>query len=563
MTNKQYAQQFQLLANLMELHGESSYRIKSYANAYRILRGVTEPVHEMSLAQVKEVKGIGDAIGHKIQELRLQGQMQALEEYKAQTPTGVVELMGIKGLGVKKIKMLWQEMDLASPGELLYACNENRLMKIKGFGAKTQANVQQQLEYYFQSKNKFHYAKLEDEAQNLVLDIQETLGIEQVSLTGAIRRLMPELESIDILIAQADISVLFEEEILELVKHEAGSAIYRCQTLDQNFPVILYTCPPEFFGYNLLRTTGNEAFVQQFFEEQFANPIDWKSTNPAAFVEQSEEAIFELAAVPYIVPELRDLPKIIYKAKVNPLPQLIEEQDIRGVMHAHSTWSDGSNSIEEMARYCQEQGYAYLGLTDHSKSAFYANGLSAERVLEQMQEINQLNEKLAPFRIFKGIESDILGNGDLDYSDEILSKFDFVIASVHAHLRMDEQKATQRLLNAIKNPYTTMLGHPTGRLLLSRVGYPIDHKKIIDACAVHHVIIELNANPLRLDIDYTWIPYAMEKGVKIAINPDAHSLKGVHDIHFGVLAARKGGLTKEMCVSTLGLVEMQALLKGG
>lgn len=561
MTNKQYAQQFQLLANLMELHGESSYRIKSYANAYRILRGVKEPVQEMSLAQVKEVKGIGDAIGHKIQELRLQGKMQALEEYKAQTPTGVVELMGIKGLGVKKIKMLWQEMGLASPGELLYACNENRLMKIKGFGAKTQANVQQQLEYYFQSKNKFHYATLEDEAQNLVLDIQETLGIEQVRLTGAIRRLMPELESIDILIAKADITALFEEEILELVKQEEGSAIYTCQTLDQNFPVVLYTCPAEFFGYNLLRTTGNEAFVQQFFEQQFANPIDWKSTNPAAFLELSEEAIFELAAVPYLAPELRDIPKIIYKAKASPLPQLIEEQDIKGVMHAHSTWSDGSNSIEEMARYCQEQGYEYLGLTDHSKSAFYANGLSAERVLEQMQEINQLNEKLAPFKIFKGIESDILGNGDLDYSDEILSKFDFVIASVHAHLRMDEQKATQRLINAIKNPYTTMLGHPTGRLLLSRVGYPIDHKAVIDACAEYDVIIELNANPLRLDIDYTWIPYAMEQGVKIAINPDAHSLKGVHDIHFGVLAARKGGLTKEMCVSTLDRVAMQNLLK--
>ena len=561
MTNKQYAQQFQLLANLMELHGESSYRIKSYANAYRILRGVTEPVQEMSLAEVKQVKGIGDAIGLKIQELRLQGKMQALDEYKAQTPTGVVELMSIKGLGVKKIKMLWQEMDLASPGELLYACNENRLMKIKGFGAKTQANVQQQLEYYFQSKNKFHYATLEDEAQNLVLDIQETLGLEQVCLTGAIRRLMPELESIDILVAQADIQALFEEEILELVQQEEGSAIYICQTIDQNFPVIIYTCPASFFGYNLLRTTGNEAFVQQFFESQFDSPIDWKGTNPAAFLDLSEEAIFELATVPYILPELRDIPKILFKAKANPLPELVEETAIRGVIHAHSTWSDGSNSIEEMARYCQEQGYDYLGLTDHSKAAFYANGLSIERVLEQMKEIDELNVKLAPFKIFKGIESDILGNGDLDYPADILAQFDFVIASVHAHLRMDEQKATQRLLNAIRNPYTTILGHPTGRLLLSRVGYPIDHKAIIDACAEHQVVIELNANPLRLDLDYTWIPYALEKGVKIAINPDAHSLKGVHDIHFGVLAARKGGLTKEMCISTLDQAGIEMLFE--
>ena len=560
MTNKEYANQFQTLAKLMELHEENSYRIKSYTNAYRIIRGISDPVHEMNLAEVKQVKGIGDAIGQKIQELRLDGKMKLLEEYKAQTPPGIVQLLGIKGLGVKKIKMLWNELEIQSPGELLYACNENRLASLKGFGQKTQANMQQQLEYFFQSIDKFHYAKLEEEAENLVLDIQETLGTELVSLTGKIRRLEPILEAIAILVGQHDIQALFEQEILILNKHEANSAVYYCKTIEQAFPVILCTSDADFFGYNLLRTTGNETFNATLFETIFAEAIDWRHNNPEPLRGMSEAAIFEAAGLPFIAPEIRDVPKIIYKIQQTGTPQLLKEQEIRGILHAHSTWSDGANSLEQMATYIQEQGYEYLGISDHSKSAFYANGLQVERVLAQMKEIDQLNEKLAPFRIFKGIESDILYDGSLDYDPAILEQFDFVIASIHSTLRMSKEKATQRLIRAIQNPYTTILGHPTGRILLSRAGYPIDHEAVIDACAAHDVIIEINANPLRLDLDYTWIPYALEKGVKIAVNPDAHSLNGVHDVHFGVLAARKGLLCKEMCVNCLTADEFGTLI---
>ena len=561
MTNKEYANEFQTLAKLMELHGENSYRIKSYSNAYRIIRGVTEPVHEMSLAEVKTVKGIGDAIGLKIQELRKDGKMKMLEEYKSQTPSGVVQLLGIKGLGVKKIKSLWDELQIQSPGELLYACNENRLANLKGFGQKTQSNMKQQLEYFFQSIDKFHYAKLEEEAENLILDIQETLENELVSLTGKIRRLQPILEAISILIGQENIDLLFSSEILNLKKHEEGSPVYYCETVEDKLPVILCTCKSEFMGYNLLRTTGNEKFLRNFFEDFFPEPLDWKRNNPEILKGLSEAAIFERANLSFIPPEIRDIPKILYKTKGKPLPELLEEKDIKGVLHAHSTWSDGANSLEQMAEYIKGQGYEYLGITDHSKAAFYANGLQVDRVLAQMEEIDSLNQKLAPFRIFKGIESDILFNGELDYDDSILEKFDFVIASVHSTLRMNKEKATQRLITAIKNPYTTILGHPTGRILLSREGYPIDHKAVIDACAENNVIIEINANPLRLDIDYTWIPYALEKGVKIAVNPDAHSLEGVHDIHFGVLAARKGMLTKEMCINCYGMEAFSEYLK--
>lgn len=560
MTNKEYANAFQTLAKLMELHEENSYRIKSYNNAYRIIRGVSDPIHEMSLATVKQIKGIGDAIGQKIMELQQDGKMKMLEEYKSTTPPGIVQLLSIKGLGVKKIKLLWQELEIQSPGELLYACHENRLIGLKGFGAKTQASIKKQLEYFFQSIDKFHFAQLEEEAENLVLDIQEILGTELVSLTGKIRRLEPILEAIAIIIGQQDIQAIFEEKVLELVQQHEEAPIYYCKTIDQGFPVVICTSDPEFFGYNLLRTTGTEQFNKDLFETAFASPIDWRHNNPEQLKGWQETEIFAAANLPFIAPEIRDVSKIIDKTKLQKVPQLIQEQDIKGVVHAHSTWSDGANTLEQMASYVQEQGYEYLGITDHSKSAFYANGLSAERVLEQMEEIDALNQKMAPFRIFKGIESDILYDGSLDYSPEILAKFDFVIASIHSTLRMDKTKATQRLITAIQNPYTTILGHPTGRILLSRQGYPIDHQAVIDACAAHQVVIELNANPLRLDLDHTWIPYALEKGVKIAINPDAHSLDGVHDIHFGVLAARKGLLSASMCINTLSVGDFEALI---
>lgn len=561
MTNKEYANQFQLLAKLMELHGENSYRIKSYNNAYRIIRGITEPVQEMTLAEVKSVKGIGDAIGQKIMELQQTGTMTMLEEYRKGTPVGIVQLLGIKGLGIKKIKQLWEELEIQSPGELLYACNENRLITLKGFGAKTQATLQQKLEYFFQSIDKFHFAKLETEAEDLVLDIQEILGTELVQLTGKIRRLMPVLEAITILIGQHDIEAIFEQGILTLQQKDEGVPVYRCQTPEGQIPVILCTSDADFFGYNLLRTTGTEAFNKTLFEDLLQPAVDWRHNNAASMRGLSEQAILEQANLPFVQPEIREVPKIALQLQGKTAPPLIQEKDIKGVLHAHTTWSDGSNSLEELARYVQAQGYEYLGLTDHSKSAFYANGLSAERVRQQFEEVDRLNQELAPFKIFKGIESDILYDGSLDYEEDLLQEFDFIIASIHSTLRMDKQRATQRLITAIQNPYTTILGHPTGRILLSRQGYPIDHQAVIDACAAHGVVIELNANPLRLDLDHTWIPYALERGVKIAINPDAHNLNGVHDIHYGVLAARKGLLTAEQCLNTLSVQEFEQFIQ--
>ncbi len=270
----------------------------------------------------------------------------------------------------------------------------------------------------------------------------------------------------------------------------------------------------------------------------------------------SEKAIFEHAGISYIPPFLREKPEILSRE----IPEVVQPADIKGIIHSHSTWSDGINSIEEMAKAAIEQGFEYLVISDHSKSAYYAKGLYEERIIAQQAEIDELNFKLHPFKIFKSIESDILNDGSLDYPSNILERFDVIIASIHSNIKMNEEKAMMRLLKAIENPFTNILGHMTGRLLLSRNGYPVDHKKIIDACAANNVVIELNAHPRRLDMDWRWIDHALEKNVLISVNPDAHSIKGYKNIRYGVLAAQKGGVTKHQNLSSFSLQEFEKFL---
>jgi DNA polymerase (family 10) len=301
----------------------------------------------------------------------------------------------------------------------------------------------------------------------------------------------------------------------------------------------------------LFQTTGSKEFTEAF---QKAYPhVEYKAGI-------KDESVFSDANIQYIPPCLRETAGIIEKAKKNLLPQLIQTEEICSIIHSHSNWSDGMNTIEEMADDCIKRGFEYLVISDHSQTAFYANGLKEDRIKEQQKQIDDLNRKLLPFKIFKSVESDILNDGKLDYPESVLKTFDLVIASIHSNLKMPEDKAMKRLITAIENPYTTILGHMTGRLLLSRNGYPVNHKKIIEACAANHVVIELNAHPRRLDIDWKWIDYAIEKGVLLSINPDAHALEGFDDIKYGVLAAQKGGLTKEYNLSSFSLKEFEMFL---
>ncbi len=551
MTNKEIARTFQYLGNIMELHGENPYKIRSYQNAYINLRKLDEPLANMSDEQISGIKGVGAAISGKIRELLDHGKMATLEKYKEMTPEGVQEMLNIKGFGPKKIAVIWKDLGVETIGELLYAVNENRLIELKGFGKKTQDDLKQKLEYYQKSKNKFHYAVLEAPAQQLLADLRALFPNHLMALTGAIRRRANTLESIEILMADAnDFETTAAELLQNITKTTTG---WMASTADE-LPVIVYECTADSFGSKQFLYTASPQFLDAFVKQYPG--VDFKGL-------AKEESVFEKANLPMIAPEMRESDWSLELAKANKLPDLIQASDIKGVIHSHTTWSDGLNTLEEMVAYAKELGYDYIGITDHSKAAFYANGLKPERVLQQMAAIDELNQKMAPFRIFKGIESDILNDGSLDYEEDILKQFDFIIASVHTNLRMDEEKATQRLITAIENPYTTILGHPTGRLLLSRKGYPIDHEKVIDACAANGVAIELNANPYRLDLDWTWIPYALEKGVPISVNPDAHSREGIHDIHFGVLSARKGGLTAATCLNARNAEEFAAYCRKG
>jgi len=448
-------------------------------------------------------------------------------------------MMGIKGFGPKKIKVVWKELGIESPGELLYACNENRLVELKGFGTKTQDSVIKQINYFLDSKGKFLYASVADIAQELVDMFKEELPEYRFDVTGEVRRKLPIINSIEII---TDFDDSIEEELLQMG--------LEALTIDEE-DLFYHSYPVSFFQ------VGSEEYFDELVfsssSEEFRNVLQPIIKKPGT----TEETVFENNKLQYVVPELREEPSIIDLATKQKLVPLIEESDIKGVIHSHTTYSDGQNTVEQMAQATIDLGYQYILITDHSKAAFYASGLKEERVHQQLDEIDMLNGRWKNFKIYKGIESDILNNGDLDYEEDLLKQFDVIIASVHSNLKMNEEKANKRLIKAIENPYTKILGHPTGRLLLSREGYPIDHKMIIDACAANGVVMELNANPNRLDMDYKWISYAMEKEVMISINPDAHSIVGIEDIRWGVAAARKGGLVSSKCLNTMDLTAFE------
>lgn len=541
MDNSTVAAHFRLLGELMELHGDGGFKAVAYTNAYRTLKNFDIPLKTLSIAELEQIPGIGKAIAAKIYDLVHLHSFPLLEKYLSLTPPGVVEMLQLKGVGPKKIAQLWQELGIESIGELYYACLENRLTLLKGFGEKTQANLASQIEFMQQSKGQLLFAQAEPYALRLLDALKAAFPGQYFALTGGLRRQETTVSSIDIL------TDLPSNDLHKAAAVAGAEKDDNAWKLENGLSLALHTCESGTNTWNLFRTTGTAEHISS---------IEEKAGISLPMEAGSEEEIYRTAGMPYIPPELRqDVAE--WDWVECGAPELVSTSDIKGILHAHSTWSDGTHSLEEMAKYAIAQGWAYLGISDHSQSAFYAGGLKESEVRKQHEEIDRLNAQLAPFRIFKGIESDILTDGRLDYPDDILQMFDFVIASVHSHLKMEEEKAMERLLKAIAHPATTILGHPTGRLLLSRPGYPIDHKRIIDACAEHKVVIELNANPYRLDLDWTWIPYAMKKGVPIAINPDAHNLAGMHDIRYGVAAARKGGLTPDACFSALDTPRIQ------
>ncbi|MBK7310384.1 MAG: PHP domain-containing protein [Sphingobacteriaceae bacterium] len=533
MTNEEVVDILDLQAKLMELHGENSFKSRAFSGAAYRLDKLRYDFTGRTQKDIESIEGIGKSISKFICELLEHGSAKEQDELINKTPPGVIDMMGIKGLGPKKVHAIWKELDIESVGELLYACNENRLSTLKGFGQKTQEAVKASIEFKMANSSKKHYASVEPFITTLVENITKAAPKIKVSVVGDFRRKAEVLDKIEILSDPAlnlDLKKLEEKVGMPFVHH---------------------------------KFLANE-FVKKQFEltatKEHLQKVDFDSLPQAEY--KTEEEIYTALKLQYIEPELREGLNEVEFAKENKIPKLIELSDLKGILHNHSTYSDGVHSLKEMADYCKELGYQYLGICDHSKSAFYAQGLNEERVWQQQMEIAKLNKGYGDsFKILSGIESDILNDGNLDYAEDVLKTFDFIVASVHSNLKMTEEKATERLIKAIENPYTSILGHPTGRLLLARPGYPINHKKVIDACAANKVSMELNAHPYRLDIDWRWIWYCLEKNVMVSINPDAHHMEGYHDMKYGVCVARKGMLTKEMCLNALDLADLQIKFK--
>ena len=554
MENKEIISSLKLLTKLMELHEENPFKVKSVQNAVFNLDKFATPFNSLTQKEIENLPGVGKGIAAKIIELVQNNHLTELDDLINITPSGIIEILGIKGLGPKKVATIWQDLNIETVGELYYACNENRLIEAKGFGLKTQEEIKKKIEFMMAGTGWFHYASIEPIAYSILKSLETELIQHKkiatvIEIAGDFRRNCEVLDRLIYLINTNDVNRVYDfltvftigfselniDENRFTFRDESGIIITLQPVQQANFPFTLFT------------ETGSKAHVEEVLK---LLPDSTKK------IFETEEQVYLDAGLTYILPELRENTFEIEAAKNHKLPQLLNNSDLLGTLHNHSIYSDGANTLSEMANACIQNGLQYFGICDHSKSAFYAKGMKEDLILAQHAEIEKLNLKLAPFKLFKGIESDILNDGSLDYSNEILSTFDFVVASVHSNLKMDEQKANARLKKAIENPFTTILGHPTGRLLLVREGYKIDHAYIIDCCASNNVIIELNANPLRLDMDWRWIHYAINKGVKISINPDAHKTSTLADMRYGVLVARKAGLTAEMCFNTLNVNEM-------
>lgn len=549
MSNDHIAEHFSLLAKLLDIHGENSFKSKSYSSAAFTIEKLPKEVADMSREELYQQRGIGQSVGEKIIELLETGRMNALDEIMAKTPAGVLEMLHIKGLGPKKINAIWKELQIEDIGELEYACSENRLSALKGFGEKTQASICDAISFYRASQGYHLWAHVEEEAQTLVTQLRKAIPQHRFELTGAVRRQEEVVEAIEI-VTDADADFLMRGyegmEGVEMTTVPTGQLTIRIP----GRPSIRFFLSDERSFYKTLFRSSASAEFYDAFTQRYAVPDQ----------PESEDEIFRENELPFIPPAIRESASVLQLAADHKLPELIQPADIRGIIHSHSKWSDGANTIEEMARGAMALGYEYLVISDHSQAAQYAGGLLPERIIAQHKEIDTLNAQLAPFRIFKSIEADILGDGALDYSPEVLQSFDLVIASVHSNLSMSQSKAMERVLRAVANPFTTILGHPTGRLLLSRKGYSLDHKLLIDACAKHNVVIEINAHPRRLDIDWRWVAYAIERGVLLSIDPDAHSVKGYRDVYYGVMIGQKGGLTRAHNLSSFTLQEFEDYL---
>ncbi len=554
---------------LLELKGENPFKSRAYYSAARTIEMMGEDELKKLVAEdrLKDVKGIGAALNEKIKELVITGNLPYYEKLKASIPDGLLEILKVPGLGPRKVSVLHDLLEITNLAELEYACRENRLVNLKGFGPKTQQNILEGIEFLRRHQDRYFYSEARAIAEKLLSVTDKLTGLEQISLAGSLRRCRETIKDIDLVAAAekpAELSAAFSSlpQVEEIIA--SGPTKVSVRLVEGINADLRIVNGPE-FPYALHHFTGSKEHNTALRGR--AKSMGFKINEYGLFKGEElvpcrdESDFFSALGLIYIPPELRENNGEIEAAAEGRLPDLVKEEDIRGIFHIHSKYSDGSNSIEELVLAGIEAGYEYIGLADHSQSAFYAGGLTSDDLVRQQEEILYLREKYPEIAIYSGVESDIRPDGSLDYPDQVLEKLDFVIASVHANLKMELSRMTERVITALSHPSVTILGHPTNRLLLGRDSSPLDLEQVFEAAKNYGVVMELNANPARLDLDWRHLKRAAAIGLSIAINPDAHQVEGFADTGFGVAIARKGWLEKKDVFNSAGRAEMEKLLQ--
>lgn len=567
MDKAQVIQILNEIGTLLELMGENPFKVRAYYNAARTLEGQSDSIEEMvTSGRLAELAGFGEALTGKIGTLVTTGRLKYYEDLKKKIPPGLLEMLKIPGLGPKKAKALYAELKIASIAQLKKACEEGRLQRLEGFGEKTEQKLLEGIAHVQKYAERRRYDEALAAAFPIFTKIKSDKAVIRTALGGSLRRHRETIGDIDILASSKNPAAVMQSfvklsEVESIIAYgETKSSI---SLKGSGMQVDLRVVSDSEFPFALHYFTGSMEHNTQLRAR--AKDFGFKLNEYGLFKGEKliacrdETGLFAKLKLPYIPPELREGMGEIRAAERNEIPELIDEKDIRGVFHVHSNWSDGTAPLEAMVAEAERLDLEYVGISDHSQSAYYAGGLKPDRVREQERAIRKLRQQFK-IRIFWGIESDILPDGSLDYPGPILERFDFVIASIHSSFTMPEKEMTARIVKAMKNRHTTMLGHATGRLLLQREGYAVDMKQVIQAAADHGKVIELNANPYRFDLDWRLGPFAREKGVKVSINPDAHSVEGIADYRFGIGIARKGWLTKKDVMNAGSVREVEAFL---
>ncbi|MEM0896876.1 MAG: DNA polymerase/3'-5' exonuclease PolX [Verrucomicrobiota bacterium] len=564
------------IALLLELKGENPFKTRAYRTGAETVRGFSGDIVQMAKDEnLKGIKGIGDALAAKLHELASSGKLEFYEKLRGEFPETIFELFEIQGLGAKKIKALHEQLDVSSVEELKVACEEGKVAGLSGFGKKTEGKILAAIEYRETHASLFRMEQVAEAAERTLEALRSHPAVSRVDVAGSYRRGKEVVHDLDFLVATKKPGDVMEdfvalEGVEEVLVHGETKSSVR---FENGLQCDLRAVKNEEYPFALAYFTGSKEHNVEIrgrclkkgfsLNEYRLEPVSDES-GPAPTI-QSEEDLYGFLGLDYVEPALRENNGEVEAADEGNLPKLIELENLRGTFHNHTTESDGKNTLREMAEGAQELGLQYLGIADHSKSSFQANGLDESRLKEQVKEVAALNEEFGDsFRLFSGTECDILKDGSLDFDDEMLASLDYVVASVHNAFTLGEGEMTRRIIAAMENPHVTMLGHLTGRLLLKREPYAVNVPAVIEAAAETKTIIELNASPWRLDMDWRWWKLAKEKGVKCSINPDAHSVDGLQALAFGVKVARKGWLTREDVVNCLplGRIESALAVKG-